>query len=245
MKVDSRAHRVIAILRKLAVSVCLPANRWLSLSLIARKRCVSQAGQDLFALAYYPKRRGGFFVEFGAADGKKFSNTYMLEKDFAWTGILAEPVKEFHEMLHRQRTCAISKNAVWANSTDSLTINVCKNMLFSSIAGATQSSVDPENSRVVSSYAVPCISLNDLLEANGAPAIIDYLSIDVEGSELRVLEAFDFSRYLIRVITVEHNYSTDRKAINELLSKQGFRQKLAWLSRWDDWYVHSTVDACF
>ena len=33
----------------------------------------------------------GFFVEFGAGNGVHFSNTYWLEKDLKWTGLLCEP----------------------------------------------------------------------------------------------------------------------------------------------------------
>ena len=35
-------------------------------------------------------RKPGVFVELGALDGKKFSNTFMLERCFGWRGILIE-----------------------------------------------------------------------------------------------------------------------------------------------------------
>ena len=42
-------------------------------------------------------KKNGFFVEFGAGNGEKFSNTFLLEKNFNWNGILAEPCKSFHK----------------------------------------------------------------------------------------------------------------------------------------------------
>ena len=86
-------------------------------------------------------------------------------------------------------------------------------------------------------YEVETITLMELLEAHNAPSEIDYLSIDTEGSELEILKSFDFSRYKIRVITCEHNYSNDRDKINELLTLNGYKRKMESVSLWDDWYV--------
>jgi hypothetical protein len=57
----------------------------------------SQLGQDVLAVSIFGDN--GFFVEFGAADAENISNTYLLEKDYGWKGILAEPNPIFHESL--------------------------------------------------------------------------------------------------------------------------------------------------
>lgn len=95
--------------------------------------------------------------------------------------------------------------------------------------------------RYSTSYLVETISLNDLLDKYDAPKMVDYLSIDTEGSEFEILNSFDFSRHQFRVITCEHNYTTDREKIHNLLTRNGYIRKYAFLSKWDDWYILKKV----
>ena len=76
----------------------------------------SQISQDLWVLYETNFKRQGYFVEFGAADGLKWSNTYILEKSFGWSGIVAEPNPVFHEALRRHRQCYISTKCVTGRS---------------------------------------------------------------------------------------------------------------------------------
>ena len=92
------------------------------------------------------------------------------------------------------------------------------------------------------SYPVTTIALNDLLEAHAAPRVIDYMSVDTEGSEYRILKAFDFSKYDVRMMTVEHNFcEPDRENIRVLLAVNGFTRVFTELSKWDDWYVKDAL----
>ena len=59
----------------------------------------SQLGQDLAVLKYYNNKRNGYFVEAGASDGLDLSNTYLLEKEFGWSGICVEPIPEIFKRL--------------------------------------------------------------------------------------------------------------------------------------------------
>jgi hypothetical protein len=54
------------------------------------RKSKSQLGQDVLALSYVGTERPGYFVEFGATNGLVRSNTYILEKNFGWNGILCE-----------------------------------------------------------------------------------------------------------------------------------------------------------
>ena len=192
--------------------------------------------QDMFVLAQLNFKTAGFFVEFGAANGVDLSNTYLLEKNFGWSGILAEPSKSFHQNIFDNRNCHIEKKCVWKNSEDSLTFRECEIGELSTLSQFTKDDFH-ENLRTNSTeYTVETISLNDLLVKYDAPKIIDYLSIDTEGSEYEILNAFNFEKFRFRLITCEHNY-VNREKIYNLLSSKGYKRVFENLSKCDDWYV--------
>lgn len=88
---------------------------------------------------------------------------------------------------------------------------------------------------------VTTITLSDLLNKHQAPRVMDYLSIDTEGSEYAILKTFDFSRYQFRVKTCEVTNSAHgvrSKKIHDLLTENGYVLRCRSFSYWDEWYVH-------
>lgn len=193
----------------------------------------SQLHQDLFALSELDFKRVGYFVEFGATDGVTLSNTDYLEKEYGWTGILAEPGRRWHEQLKRNRSCHVETNCVWRDSTSILTFNETDIGEYSTIDNFSSSYAKKHGQR----YSVKTISLEDLLDKYGAPRKIDYISIDTEGSEFDILSAFNFDKYEFGVLTIEHNFDTQREKIFKLLTEKGYVRKYENLSQVDDWYL--------
>lgn len=195
----------------------------------------SQLRQDLFVLSELQFKRGGSFVEFGATDGVGLSNTHLMEKEFGWSGILAEPAHSWHSQLSRNRTAAIEHECVWSKSGLSLEFNEVDDAELSTVASVA--SGDAHDRQSGSRYLVKTISLDDMLDRHHAPQDIDYLSIDTEGSEYEILSAFDFGKHSFKVITCEHNYTPAREKIFTLLSRNGYTRKFEEISGFDDWYV--------
>lgn len=201
-------------------------------------RSKSQLRQDLFVLTQLDFKRDGFFVEFGATDGISLSNTYLLEKEFGWTGILAEPAKCWHEALRANRTSHVETSCVWSESGRTLAFNeVGREAEFSTIGAFTASDRHRGIRSGGQQYEVETISLLDLLRKYGAPSRIDYLSVDTEGSEFPILKSFDFNQFQFSVITVEHNFTPLRDELYSLLSGNGYTRVFQELSIFDDWYV--------
>tara|TARA_R110000868_G_scaffold18172_28_gene79189 strand:- start:18424 stop:19038 length:615 start_codon:yes stop_codon:yes gene_type:complete len=195
----------------------------------------SQLRQDLFALARLDFKKNGFFVEFGATNGVDLNNTWLMETAFGWSGILAEPARNWQAELTANRACAIEKRCVWRASGETLQFTEAPRGENSAISTFVSKSRKLRGT----SYDVTTISLNDLLAEHGAPEVIDYLSVDTEGSEFDILNALDFDRWSFRILTVEHNFAPQREDIHALLTSKGYARVLEDVSRFDDWYVNA------
>jgi FkbM family methyltransferase len=197
----------------------------------------SQLRQDLVVLHELNFKRGGYFVEFGATNGRDLSNTHMLETYYAWNGILAEPARCWHDELVMNRKCHIETSCVWSSSGKTLEFNETKEAELSTINHYSDLDAHVHARKDGEKYDVNTLSLNDLLEKYNAPAVIDYLSIDTEGSEFEILSNFDFSKYSFKIVTVEHNYTSNRALLYDLLTAKGYVRVYENVSRFDDWYV--------
>jgi FkbM family methyltransferase len=203
------------------------------------ERSNAQLFQDLFVLFSLGEKAGGYFVEFGATDGITLSNTFLLESRYGWSGIVAEPARRWHYELRRNRRCSIDFRCVWKNSGEFLEFNEAVSSEFSTINSFSDADYHSNIRRNGQLYGVETVSLTDLLLHHDAPKVVDYLSIDTEGSELEILSSFMFDDYEIRVVTVEHNHSDRRAKIHELLTSKGYWRVFDQLSYFDDWYVRT------
>lgn len=200
-----------------------------------RKLSTSQLGQDLWVLEKTNFKRGGYFVEFGATDGVRLNNTYLLEKEFGWTGLCAEPNPEFLGKLQRNRVCTVSAACIAGESGQQIEFILADE--FGGIAEHCQDMHDEKRRAYCDlgqTTVLTTVSLDEFLRKHNAPRTIDYLSLDTEGSEYEILKNFPFDQWEIRLITVEHNFTPIRASIRELLTSRGYTCQE---TQWDDWYA--------
>lgn len=201
----------------------------------------AQLRQDLLVLALLEFKKKGYFVEFGATDGLHLSNTFLLESQYEWQGILSEPAKVWKKDLVSNRVGAIDTSCVWSHSGEILNFREAR---LSELSTADVYSAIDKHGELRKSgkvYTVETISLEDLLVKHNSPYEIDFLSIDTEGSEYKILSSFNFDKYKFKVITVEHNFTSNRKAIHDLLAGQGYIRILDKASSFEDWFVNEEL----
>lgn len=200
----------------------------------------SQLKQDLWVLAETRNKREGFFVEVGAFDGIQFSNSYLLEKEFAWSGILAEPNPSFSESIAKSRSAPLCTNPVSSHSGRVVTMLFCPDAPELS-AMAEHASLDQHAAarQVNNQMEMTTISLNDLLENHDAPRNIDFISLDTEGSELDILSTFDCAKYDVKLMCIEHNGTPAEAKIDTLMISRGYSRVHKKWSQFDAWYCKS------
>ena len=208
-------------------------------SVIQNNTTNAQNYQDLWALFENKFKRDGFFVEFGATDGVTGNNTLLLEREYGWTGILAEPNPHWHNDLFLNRKCNITKKCVYIKSGVNVDFLITDAPDLATIKGFGDDDEWKEARKNAPSIQVPTISLLELLDYYRAPDIIDYMSVDTEGTEYGILNAFfaqNANKYKVRAITVEHNFTPMRDKLLELMTANGYKRVFTEVSRWDDYY---------
>ena len=151
----------------------------------------------------------------------------MLEKFYNWNGICVDPNPTWLKSLCGSRDSIICDLAVWNKSGEILDFNYLKpgrHEFFGWNLRAGISSCVGDTAVEFDKHKVFSITLNDLLDLHSAPRNIDYISMDVEGSESRILEAFDFEKYNVKLFTIEYNDNQERAKINHTMTSNGYEQ---------------------
>lgn len=175
-----------------------------SFSACALGASLSQQLEDVLLLPTLMRAVGGqpgVFVELGALDGKKFSNTFMLEQCFGWRGLLIEanPINFARLNASGRPTCVEGRcihSAVCKEGVGSLRMSLD--------GGETAGELDfltrrRKKSRAKRTVDVPCEPLSSLMARYGLPSA-DFLSLDVEGAEGKVLETVDPRTFKVAMV---------------------------------------------
>ncbi|XP_052068724.1 uncharacterized protein LOC127707988 [Mytilus californianus] len=144
----------------------------------------SQAHQDE-TVYQISRKKNGIFVEMGAYNGEMYSNTLWLERKHNWTGLLIEAnpdlCRQIDALKRRAwRLCACISDKL--KKTE---------FIQSGAVGGMASELDDDQMKMVKTnrtISVPCFNMIEILDLIGVQHI-DYFSLDVEGSEMIILES--------------------------------------------------------
>lgn len=183
---------------------------------------------------FFGNEKDGYFVEIGACDGIQNSCCYFFESELNWDGIAVEPSKNYSLALSQNRkrpeysaiadyTIPLERGGVLFYQSDLPVLSGLTCNLTTEKKGQVWEKIG------FTPYAVPTLTLFDLLEKHKAPTCIDYCAIDAEGSELGILTKFfkengdNNDKYTINVFSIEIDDNFEQ--INNLMLSNGFREE--------------------
>lgn len=177
----------------------------------------SQQGEDYFIYCHYINKvsTDGIFVELGAMDGVTYSNTKFLEDEFCFRGVLIEPTTAYDQLVvNRGARCRCYRMAV-----------ACREGVVDFVGDGAMAGISRTLPRKWTTrnggrrYRVNCAPMSNLLKGL---EFIDFMSIDVEGGELEVLQTMDWS-IPVYVVVIELDGEAAEKDVQcrEILAKNG------------------------
>ena len=200
-----------------------------------------QLFQDKWVIMMTKGKQKGAFLEIGSTDGVHLNNTFCLEKTFSWSGICVEPNPDFYKKLCLNRTAVTLPYAFYKESAKIVEfINHGVIGTINEFASTDKHSSRREDFRAKhGTIKVITMRAEEILSLYNFPERFDFLSLDVEGAELDILESFNLSKWLPALACVEHNFVSDRRAaIFDLLSRHGYQRMQC---RFDDWYYNLDI----
>ncbi|KAF4727226.1 hypothetical protein FOZ62_005159, partial [Perkinsus olseni] len=190
----------------------------------------AQYGQDIFVAEYFscdtrtPRR----YLDIGAFDGTNLSSTYVLESHFNFTtGICVDA----HPNNFDGRRCEVVKAVVGSADDDEVTFRrVSAGLLDSQENSGSVSWVVGEHSQMertreglyVDEKSITRSIRSILQDADWPVGPIDFVSLDVEGSELAVLQGFPFDRYCVRLWLIEEQSPIPAANVSEFMMSLGY-----------------------
>ena len=171
-------------------------------SFTTKKISYSYGGIDSLVANIFKNNNDGFYVDIGCGHPIKNNNTYLLNKR-GWKGINIDLDEENIDLFNIYRKN--DENINIAVSNDNKEVDLYFYHSKSAINTISKEAANYQKAKVSSVKRVKSKTLNEILINSKFKGIqIDFLSIDVEGSELLVLKNFDFKKYSPKVIVVEY-----------------------------------------
>jgi FkbM family methyltransferase len=199
----------------------------------------SQFGEDKFLIDHYLCKEGipKFYIELGALDGVRYSNTKTLQDECGWSGILIEPIPSAFEKLVLNRPGNVLVNSLvgmeggqeefrYFSNPDLQCVSAVKSTQRQFHQRQWMDESTAENdwlagqiSTDLQAATLPTRSLASIIQQSGISAF-GFLSLDVEGHELEVLKSHDW-QIPIAYMLIEGDRDRDRDVVDLVCGKGG------------------------
>jgi FkbM family methyltransferase len=199
---------------------CLAWDPWVN-------RSWSQEGEDLVLRRIFEKKKTGFFVDIGAHHPMRFSNTYLLYRK-GWCGINVDAMPGCMKLFEKWRKRDINLEMGVAKEKGWLDYYIFNEPALNGFSAelSEERNLADNNYQIKKLIKVEVKPLREILRQYSQGKKIDFLSVDVEGLDLDVLQSNDWSVYRPRFVLAEllknNSQSLDKDPVAKFMKEQGY-----------------------
>lgn len=182
----------------------------------------SQRDEDLVIDRLLKHKKRGFYVDIGANDPDRFSNTKRFYLS-GWRGINVDPNTESYLKFVKDRSRDINLNIGISDKKSKLKFYRFFPDTLSTFSSKLAGLYRRQGYRQIDVANIQTLPLSLVLKKYSSKKIIDFLTIDTEGFDERVLHSNDWKKFKPRIICVESNKGQGDK-INNYVVSLGYRR---------------------
>jgi FkbM family methyltransferase len=186
----------------------------------------SQFGEDMILRNFFLGKQSGFYIDIGAHHPVRYSNTYFFYKK-GWNGINIDPLPGIKEQFESLRPRDLFLDVGLSDDPAEIQYYRFKNPLQNTFSSHQAELVNKEANPLEEVCWIKVKRLEDVLDQHLPPGIrIDFMSVDAEGYDLKVLLSNNWNKYRpARLLVEDFDFEfpkTQSSPIVEFLNRMGY-----------------------
>ena len=189
------------MLKKIFKKLHILHNIYIKHKFFLKKKSYAMDGEDIAVLDYFKNKKSGFYVDVGCYHPVHRNNTYLLHKK-NWNGINIDTSQFSIDLFNFMRPHDLNYNCAISNKNETIKLFYQKELSQLSTTEISQAKTVFQGN--IKEKKIQAFTLNEILNRGKYKKIkIDFLDIDVEGADYKVLEGLSFEKFKPELICVE------------------------------------------
>jgi len=166
-----------------------------------KKKSYAMDNEDTAVLNYFKDKKNGFYIDVGCYHPIHRNNTYLLHKK-NWSGINIDTSQFSIDLFNHMRPKDLNYNYAISNRNEKIKLFYQKEL--SQLSTTERDQAETVFQGNIKEKEIQAFTLDEILNRDKYKNTkIDFLDIDVEGADLKVLEGLSFDKFKPELVCVE------------------------------------------